>query len=103
MILSYTFFDCYDPNHPLLLQKDRKEILNRLFSTAVNSLDSLVLVESVVTYSDGDLEELYKKYVNEGYEGAIIRKSDSIYEPSINNHHSSHAFKNETLLQHGRV
>ena len=86
-------FDCYDPNHPLLPQKDRKEILNRLFSTAVNSLDSLVLVESIVTYSDGDLEELYKKYVNEGYEGAIIRKSDSIYEPSINNHHSSHVLK----------
>ena len=57
----------------MLPQKDRKEILNRLFSTAVNSLDSLVLV-SVVTCSDGDLEELYKKYVNEGYEGAIIRK-----------------------------
>lgn len=89
--LKFYVFDCFDPNNLQLLQKERKEILTKLFLAA--KFINIVLIDSFLVHTEDDMMEYYKKFINENYEGAVIRKSNKPYEFSPNNYHSSNALK----------
>lgn len=80
----YTF-DLYDKRRPDLQQWQRKELLDELFKrydiNRSSSASCITKVHTTIVHSKDQLERLYDKYLKEGYEGAIIRKKESVYEP----------------------
>lgn len=95
--LKLYIFDLYDKQRPNLQQWQRKELLDELFkrydanvnanrSTSASASASaptscITKVHTTIVHSKDQLEQLYDKYLKEGYEGAIIRKKESVYEP----------------------
>lgn len=89
--VKYYIFDCYIPDVPKTEQRERKEILHKLFS--INGFNRIVLVDSFLVHKESDLKTHYDKFIKEGYEGAIVRKAGLTYEFGINGHHSTHVLK----------
>lgn len=89
--LKYYIFDCFLPKHLDMLQKDRKEILDKLFSNG--NYPNLVLVEGRVVNNRKDLDKVYEDYLKDGYEGAIARRKNRVYEFGKNNYHSDALLK----------
>ena len=90
--LKLYVFDLYDKSRPMLQQWQRKELLDELFKQYKHDYASscIIKVHTTIVHSRDQLEQLYNKYLKEGYEGAIIRKKESIYEPGTR---SKHVFK----------
>lgn len=71
--------------------QDRKFILKRLL--APHKLNALILVDYEIVHTMEDIERIAIAYINEGYEGAIIRRISLSYEPGYNNYHSANVLK----------
>lgn len=91
--LKYHIYDCFDPNHLDLSQQKRKALLTSLFKAVSSKLSHTELVETVLVHKQSEVDQLYKQFIDEGYEGAVLRRSNKPYEHCINNYHSSHVLK----------
>lgn len=81
--LEYHVYDCFLPEHPNLNALERYEVLLDLFADCV--LEHHKLSEKEIVENDYALiESIAKRYVAEGYEGAILRDVDGIYMHSKN-------------------
>lgn len=82
---DYMVYDCFIPGESLTY-RERKEILDEMFDTF-----EFEYVKQVPTYTAATYDEiivLYKQFLSEGYEGAMIRLN-APYKYSYNEHHSS--------------
>ena len=95
--LKLHLFDLYNPEDETLTQKDRKDLLTRLYNAVQRQLTHTMLVESSIVYSDKDQDILFRKFLREGYEGAIIRRIDTHYECSVNDNHSNNVLKHKPI------
>jgi len=92
---DYMIYDCFVANEPELKYSQRKAILDQIFENF-----ELVYAKPVETFNVNTIEEvmdLYKGFIEEGYEGAMLRL-DSPYRYSYNEYHSRVLLKiKETL------
>lgn len=87
---DYVIYDCFFPNEPELLYSSRKKILDDIFEKA--KLKYSKLVETFQVSSREEVDELYKSFLQEGYEGAMVRTDES-YKYSYNGYHSRSLLK----------
>lgn len=76
--LQYHIYDIQDKNNRTLSFKERSERLNDIFSK--NNFKYLKFVETTLVENDEHLNNLYGQYLEDGYEGQMVRVSDSIYD-----------------------
>lgn len=95
--LNFYLYDCFDRRVPDMTQHERKKLLASLYNKHKSKLNSVVLVDTVMVHSEDEMNNLYKQYLSEGYEGAVVRKSNTPYEHAVNNYHSSHILKLKPL------
>ncbi len=82
-LLEYHVYDCFIPSQPELNALQRWEILKQVFDQIDVTFHKLS--EKVVVENDKDLiDEIAVKFVEEGYEGAMLRDVDSPYMHSKN-------------------
>ena len=85
--IKYFIYDFYDANNPNLTFDQRLEILNNLLKDyAVNDKKkNSSLIVLVPTYKIDKLEDVktyHDKFVQEGYEGIMVRDKEGPYEPN---------------------
>lgn len=78
--LDYYVFDIFDPNTSLTFPK-RNTLLNKLFK---NTPTSIIVVPTKQVKDKAELDILYSQYINDKYEGQMVRMTDSLYESSVN-------------------
>jgi ATP-dependent DNA ligase len=87
---TYMIYDCFIENEPNLLYSQRKEIIDEIFSNF-----DFKYVENVETFrvsSKEEIDALYNQFLNEKYEGAMIR-TNTKYIYSYNEKHSKNLLK----------
>jgi DNA ligase-1 len=85
--IKYFIYDFYDANNPDLTFEQRLEILNNLLKKyAVNDKKKnnnlIVLVPSYEIDKLEDVKTYHDKFVEEGFEGIMIRDRDGPYQPN---------------------
>ncbi len=90
-ILDYVVYDLFIPNKNLLFS-ERYELLKKMkFGKYIH------VAETFRVYSDKEVKSYYKKFLEEKYEGAIVRL-DGLYKFSYNDYHCPELLKiKETL------
>lgn len=83
--VDYMVYDCFIANEPELKFSERKKILDEIFENF--ELKYVLPVETFEVSSTGEIDELYDLFIEEGYEGAMVR-IDTKYEFSYNERHS---------------
>lgn len=79
-------FDILELNGQDLLGKptrDRVEILRKLLEKAKN--DTIMMTQSTYVNSADEIQSLFTKYVDQGYEGIIVKDVQSLYKPGTRN------------------
>jgi DNA ligase-1 len=76
--VQYHVYDLPISGEEGLTWLDRKMALRALFS--VNALSSIVPVRTITAESEDDIIRLQSEFVRDGYEGAMVRLLDGIYE-----------------------
>lgn len=77
--LKFYIFDCFSLEDNFTFE----ERYNRLLDINKNislQLNYIVILETVTANSEKDGDELFDKYVNDGYEGIIYKNKDAPYE-----------------------
>ena len=85
--IKYFIYDFFDANNPNLTFEQRLEILNNLLKdyTVNEKKKNNSLIVLVPTYKIDKLEDVktyHDKFVQEGYEGIMIRDKEGPYEPN---------------------
>lgn len=94
---DYMIYDCFIPSEPNLLYIERKKILDDIFSEF-----KFTYTKSVETWevnSKEEIDALYKKFIAEGYEGAMVR-TNTAYRYSYNEYHSKNLLKIKPTMDH---
>ncbi len=78
--LSYYVFDLFDTDCLSDTYETRMEKLSEIFSRIHSP--SIVQVPSVLVNNKKTLDKLYRSYIDNGYEGQMIRNCDGLYETS---------------------
>jgi hypothetical protein len=92
IMLQYHVYDCFFADELDLTYANRKarlEDICRMFA----ELEYLQCVETVYVTDQTELTRLYNLYLEQGYEGAMIRPSDQTYQFSRNDYHSPNLLK----------
>ncbi len=76
--LGYHIYDMQLPEHKHVSFVERFQLLEMIFEK--HDFKYLKLVETIEVESDEHLDELYGKFLEEGYEGQMVRASLSAYE-----------------------
>lgn len=95
--LDYMVYDCFVANEPELSFAARREILDEIFGEF-----ELAHVQGVETFEvtlRDEIEELYCGFIEEGYEGAMVRLNTP-YKYSYNEHHSKVLLKMKETYDH---
>lgn len=95
--LEYFIFDCFDPTKPDLKYEERKIILQEL-GTEFAEETHLKLVATYEINSENDKNFFYQQFLDEKYEGAIIRKGSGKYVFSYGNYRSRELMKLKPYL-----
>lgn len=74
-IVEYHIFDLPSYEHPFVVRYAHME---HLFG---NGPSPLVLVKNVLVQDEEAMFEEFQAYLSEGYEGAMVRGAESVYEP----------------------
>lgn len=75
--LEYHVFDCYFRDEPNMTFKNRYEFLQKnIFACHFNNI---ILVKSYDATKD-DFHTLFQKFIEDGYEGIMLRDPESVYE-----------------------
>ena len=78
--VHYHIFDCYFLNNPSMTYEERYKYLEKLLNDKLtNKLNFLHLVKCEEINSHEDIKKWHDKYVEEGYEGIMIRNKSGIY------------------------
>ena len=77
--IQYHIYDIFLPQHPLLNYKQRFDILSTLFNND-DSSHICKLVNTETANSIDDIQPFHAKYVEQGYEGIMLRDKNGIYE-----------------------
>jgi len=96
--LEYHIFDVFFPlaieNGHNMESKYRQRYLDDLFLKLQKlKLQNIKRVDNIKVHSMDEINELVSKYIEDGYEGGIVRKDNGIYRYSINNYHSKEILK----------
>lgn len=98
--LDYYVFDCFFPGAKAaghdMTSKDRQAYLDAIFAAAASAglaHPHVVRVRNLKAKDEDEMNEHAKRYVREGYEGAIARKDWAGYRYSYNNYHSANLVK----------
>lgn len=92
-LIHYHIYDFYDPTHPELTYRERKSILD-LIICPIESKLRMVSTENVESLED--VKRLHDLYVQEGFEGIMIRDPNGIYE---NNKRSKYLQKYKEFME----
>lgn len=88
--LDYYNYDCFvyngDKEFPLNFEK-RNGLLSSIYEN-INGLKYLKQVDTILVSKEKEIPELYNKFLEEKYEGAMIRKN-ATYVHSFKHYHSS--------------
>jgi ATP-dependent DNA ligase len=76
--VKYYIFDCFDTDHLNMSLKVRKTILKKMFEN--KNYQHLILIDSCIINNESEIKIKHNEYVNNGYEGIILRNLDSPYE-----------------------
>jgi DNA ligase-1 len=76
--IEYHIYDCFDTNNMDISYQDRLQELTELFNSYDNI--NIKLVDSNIIESINDVIPMHNIYVNEGYEGIMLRNINSPYE-----------------------
>lgn len=95
--LNYYLYDCFDMSVPDMTQHERKKLLTSLYNKHKAKLSNIILVDTIMVHSKDEIDRLYKQYLSEGYEGAVVRKANAPYVHAVNNYHSSNILKLKPL------
>lgn len=74
--IQYWIYDIYDPANPNMPYRDRI----RMIEDHITQNDHLKIVNTEFVRSATELDGLFAIYLEEGYEGQMVRYPDSIYE-----------------------
>lgn len=77
--LQYWIYDIYDTANPELTAIERQKFLLQYFFEIDNPI---YLVEQVMSHSEEEIWKLHDQYVQEGFEGCVIRNPDKPYKPN---------------------
>jgi DNA ligase 1 len=69
--IEYHVYDCFSPTQSLGTYSDRLNILKQLLGSSTSG--KVHLVKTTTVKSESQLAGLYKKFLSEGYEGAMLR------------------------------
>lgn len=94
---DYMIYDCFIPEEPKLLYTERKKILDDIFSEF--KFAHAKAVETFEAHSMEEVNELYKVFLEEGFEGAMVRV-DTTYHYSYNERHSKVLLKMKPSYDH---
>jgi len=80
-VIEYHIYDIHFGNEPDMPFVKRHTILRSLFHEfGLMDHPKLKLVETSFVKTQEELDSLYEKYLEEGYEGQMIRDANSVYE-----------------------
>jgi ATP-dependent DNA ligase len=89
--IKYHMFDIFYPSSLHLPFEQRLEYLNDVFCGIEGNPKCTVQVRSYLVKNEKAQDDLYKKFLKDKYEGAILRNSDSLY--------LAHPTKNSTQIR----
>jgi ATP-dependent DNA ligase len=90
-MLKLVIFDCYLPEKPNLSALERKIILEELFENHIFSF--IEKAPWIMVSTDKEINDLLQTYLDDDFEGVILRRRNLPYEQSPNNYHSSNVLK----------
>lgn len=88
---DYMIYDIFIANEPELTYLQRKNLLDDVFSEF--EFKHCKDVETFNVYSEGEMVDLYNSFIEEKYEGAMVRIPDEKYSYSYNENHSRSLLK----------
>lgn len=91
--LSYFVYDAYFPEEPKLIYSERLERLKKI----VGGLKYVQIVETIPVHSTGEIDKFYKLFLEEKFEGAMIRL-DGSYVEGVNDRRSNYLMKYKPTL-----
>ena len=99
--LDYMIYDCFVANDRMLNVIERRKLLEEFFEKLSESLNEMVnqslgeksyvhtkMVPTDEVYTNDDIDDLYKMFLSQGYEGAMVRLNRP-YVFGFNEHHSN--------------
>jgi len=81
--IQYWIYDVFYPSQKLTF-KERAAILDEL-NKKLSKAKYVKITETLLIKNSADLDEQYKKYIENNYEGMMIRSADGIYATSSKN------------------
>ncbi len=89
---DYMVYDCFVPSSPGLRYTERHGLITEFFKAHAGALQYTKCVETFEARSSAEIDVLYKRFLAEGYEGAMLRTDDP-YQYSYNSHRSKSLLK----------
>lgn len=86
--LQYFVYDCYFVDKPDMVAKERQSFLTSNFPYPVNSEFNevieakIIIVDQHKVSGENNIWKLHDEYVEEGFEGCVIRNPDKPYKPN---------------------
>ena len=84
--LEYWIYDCYDTAKPEMIARDRISFLYDIdwmpVFYGVAGYDTVCLVNHILVSGEESIWKEHDKYINEGFEGCVIRNPDRPYKPN---------------------
>jgi DNA ligase-1 len=78
--IEYHIYDFVDLNKPTMIYKDRLEFLNKFLSKNGKKCNLCKQVETIQIEKLEDVKTYHDKFVQEGYEGIMVRDQNGPYE-----------------------
>ena len=79
-LIEYHIYDFIDTKKPELIYKDRYSFLTKFLNDNNNNKSLCKNVESTIVYELSEIKVHHDSFVQQGYEGIMIRSMDGIYE-----------------------
>lgn len=93
--IDFMIFDVFDPDRPNMKFSQRWQIVEQMFG----EFDHWQRCVKTATYhvQKHSVNDCWQQFVNQGYEGAIVR-NDTAYQYSYRNYHTNHMLKIKRML-----
>lgn len=90
-LLEYHVYDVFYIDNITLVTQERQSILDNIFSQF--KFTQLKRVENFIVRNRAEVDSLVAKFIDEQYEGGIIRRNGAPYQYSYNKHRSTNVIK----------
>uniref|UniRef100_A0A6C0LLD4 ATP-dependent DNA ligase family profile domain-containing protein n=1 Tax=viral metagenome TaxID=1070528 RepID=A0A6C0LLD4_9ZZZZ len=87
--LEFHVFDCFIIDKELT-QKERLDLIKKMYK---KKFKYVKLVPTIIVHNQKNVDDIYKKFIDEGFEGAITRRLDGLYRFGIGSQRSSDVLK----------